>query len=171
MTNPTTLLFLRHMQTTGEGSDPPLSEEGKNQLDQIASVLRQYPISRVYSSDLWRAVQPAQSLAKNLGVPFQSCSALREIRSNLEFPQPATSDTRGGENVNKFDERISRAIDGIVDQNEHEHIVVVAHSGTIRAAIRHLLELPLPSFELPSVSHGGLIILTRDASGMWQSRI
>lgn len=169
MSGPTTLVFLRHVQTAGEDENASMSEVGQRQLDQITHVLRQYSISKIYSSDLWRAVQPAQSLAKSLSVPFQVSSALREIRAGLEIPVPP-SDAHNPEDIDAFEQRVANALNEIVGRNEHTAVVVVAHSGTIRAALRHLLEFPLPSLELPTVSQGGLIILKRDDSGKWQAR-
>ncbi|MDQ2841547.1 MAG: histidine phosphatase family protein [Acidobacteriota bacterium] len=169
MSGSTTLVFLRHVQTAGEDENASMSEVGQRQLDQVTHVLRQYSISKIYSSDLWRAVQPAQSLAKSLGVPFQSSSALREIRSGLEIPVPP-SDAHNREDIDAFEQRVAKALNDIVELNEHTTVVVVAHSGTIRAALRYLLDLPLPSLDLPSVSQGGLIILKRGDSGKWKAR-
>ena len=184
MTNQTSLLFVRHMETTGNGGDPPLNEHGPQQLNELLPALRKYPISRVYSSDLWRAVEPAEVISKTLGVPRQSWSALREIRSGLEVPLPPNPtknsstarapDSRGSssgrEDIERFEERIAKAVDAIVAESENCHVALVTHSGTIRAAIRHLLTLPLHSLDIPPIAHGGMVILTRDSSGTWNSR-
>jgi broad specificity phosphatase PhoE len=158
------LIFLRHTQTAGEEENASMSEVGQQQLDRVVPVLRNYSISRIYSSDLWRVVQPAEALAKSL---VQSSSSLREIKSGIEIPVPA-SDAHNREDIDAFEQRVAKAVGDFVGTNGH--FLVVAHSGTIRAAIRHLLELPLSSLYLPSSSQGGLVILTRDDSGEWHSR-
>ena len=171
------LIFVRHMETTREGDNPPLSEKGRQQLQDLLTALRQFPISYVYSSDLWRAVEPAEAIAKMFRVPHQVSTALREIRSSSEFPRPRRSQSSPAADGNEsakdtaaFEDRVAKAIDAIAARHNGSHVVLVTHSGTIRAAMRYLLALPLPVFGLSSVAPGSMIILTRDSSGAWRSR-
>jgi broad specificity phosphatase PhoE len=182
MTDQTSLLFVRHMETAGNCSDPLLSDQCRQEMNELLTALRKYPISRVYSSDLWRAVAPAEIISKTLGVPRKGSSSLREIRSGIEVPRPPNAtekasnvedldamDSQARIDIERFEERIAKAVDDVVAENENSHVVVVTHSETIRAACQHLLELPLSSCDIPPPADGGIVILTRDSSGIWHS--
>jgi broad specificity phosphatase PhoE len=166
--NPMTFDFLRHVQTLREEEKVSMSEVSRRQLDERIHVLRPHPISMLYSSDLWRAVQPAQALAKSLGSSFRSSSPLREIEPGLEIPVPPPG-THDREDIDAFEQRVASALDDIVGQNEHTHVLVFAHSRTIQSAVRHLLEGPLVSVVLAAGSQDGLVALTRDVFGKWHS--
>jgi broad specificity phosphatase PhoE len=168
MSNPMTLVLLPRVQTVREDENVSKSKVSPRQLDKLIHVLRDYPISIIYSSDLWRAVQPAQTLAKSLGSPFPFSSALREIRSGFDIPVLAP----GGhdrEDIDAFEQRAAKVRDAIVGQNWHTHVVGAAHSGTIQQAVQHLFERPLASLDLHSVSQGRLVVLTRGTFGKWLS--
>ena len=60
-------------------SDPPLSEEGRKQATILAEQLAGAPLSRVFSSDLARALQTARPIAARHRLPVESVPALREI--------------------------------------------------------------------------------------------
>ncbi len=81
----TKLYLVRHGQSDGnaEGrfgghSPTPLSALGLQQAELTAQVLAKEKINAIYSSDLFRAVQTAQPLAKILDLPIIATAAFRE---------------------------------------------------------------------------------------------
>jgi alpha-ribazole phosphatase/probable phosphoglycerate mutase len=60
-------------------SDPPLSEEGRKQAAALAGQLAVAELTRVFSSDLARALQTARPIAARHRLPVEAVPALREI--------------------------------------------------------------------------------------------
>lgn len=83
----TTLLLIRHGQSLANLSryfaghtDPALTELGLRQADCTAEFLvKSYPIKAVYSSDLKRAFQTGEAVARKLSLPVHKEKGLREI--------------------------------------------------------------------------------------------
>ena len=81
----TRLYLIRHGQSAGnaEGrfgghSPSPLSELGLHQAELTAQSLAKEKISAIYSSDLVRAMQTAEPLAKSLDLEIIATSDFRE---------------------------------------------------------------------------------------------
>ncbi|HKW70135.1 MAG TPA: histidine phosphatase family protein [Candidatus Dormibacteraeota bacterium] len=77
--------LVRHASTTavpgitiGAG-DPPLSEEGRAQARRLAASLGERPLSRIWASDLTRAVETAVIIAAPHRLSVQTTPALREL--------------------------------------------------------------------------------------------
>ncbi len=160
-TSSASLVLIRHLKTdTSASSDdgnPPLSAAGRQQAAKLIDALRTRRIAQVYSSDLRRAQETAETIAKAFGVPLKLCSEFRELL-------PASYEAlRAREQV------ISAALDDILHRHSNSTIAIVAHSGTIRAIVRHLLQLPLGTYEVPSLANGGWLALRKNASGVWNS--
>ncbi len=93
---PVTRLYLvRHGQSAGnaEGrfgghSPTPLSELGLEQAEITAKTLAKEKIHVIYSSDLYRAVQTAEPLAKVLDLPIITTSAFRERKVGVLEGRP-----------------------------------------------------------------------------------
>ena len=60
-------------------SDPPLSEAGRAQADELADRLASAQLTRVISSDLVRAIETARPIAARHGLAVEPVRALREI--------------------------------------------------------------------------------------------
>ena len=82
----TTIYMIRHGETPWniEGRyqgqlDPPLTEKGQQQAQATALKLAPLGFDAIYSSDLTRARQTAEALARATGLPIQFDSRLREI--------------------------------------------------------------------------------------------
>ena len=81
----TKLYLIRHGQSAGnaEGrfgghSPTPLSELGMRQAEMTAHFLAKENVDVIYTSDLYRAVQTAEPLAKILDLPIIKTDAFRE---------------------------------------------------------------------------------------------
>ena len=67
----------------GGWSGQPLNDEGKAQADELASFIQRNDlgIKRIYSSDLLRAMQTAQSVADKLYLPIIPMPEFREVNN------------------------------------------------------------------------------------------
>jgi broad specificity phosphatase PhoE len=80
------LFLIRHGQSLGNVAkdddmpDPPLSELGRIQAEQVAAHMRGFRITDIVSSPLIRALQTAQPLARALGLPINVWTNTYEVR-------------------------------------------------------------------------------------------
>lgn len=151
-----TLILVRHAHTEMAGKfcghiDPPLSAAGLAQLSPLNEKLGGHSFSRIFSSDLERTRQTAESIAKRRNLPVHFLGSLREIAfgswEGLDWDQVAAQDpdsaqrwldhypsiaAPGGEGLETFRKRIREAMDAIADQVQDGCAVVVTHAGVIR---------------------------------------
>ena len=79
-----TIVLVRHAHTGMAGKfcgqiDPPLSAQGLAQLPDLNDRLGGQAFTHIFSSDLERARQTAESIASRHGLPVQLLRSLREI--------------------------------------------------------------------------------------------
>ncbi len=160
----TPLLLIRHGQTPwnadgrwqGHG-DPDLTEEGHAQASRIADVLSQdqrRDWTRVISSDLLRARQTAEIVARRLLLPIEFDLRIRELdvgtwvgltRSEIEqrdaetlrrfergepFVRPG-----GGESRVEIRERTHEFVSELATRYSGDRVIIVTHLGVIRALV------------------------------------
>ncbi len=163
----TLITLIRHGQTTWNAdgrwqghADVPLSPVGEQQAQELAARLvadSAVRFDRVYTSDLQRAAHTAAAVAAALGVPLHPLPALREVHlgtwSGLTSAEirarygdaaldHSFAGRRGehGETEAEFSGRITAALTEIAAQHPGEHIAVVSHGGSIRAALQYLVD-------------------------------
>lgn len=156
----TTLLLIRHGQSLANLSryfaghmDPPLTELGLAQADCTATfVVRQYPVSAVYSSDLKRASQTGAKVAQLLDLPVHTERGLREIYAGQwegkpfdeiqqHFPQDyhcwltdiGHCQPTGGESAEALLSRVEETLRRIAEENPDGIVAVATHATAIRA--------------------------------------
>lgn len=165
MSSTTHVVIIRHGQSQGnaEGrfgghTDTPLSTRGRRQAQATARALAGENFSAIYSSDLPRAIETADPLAKLTGVSLQTTEALRErsvgVMEGLTFEEAAEQHPEqyqallrrdfehvlvGGESYRQTLDRASRLLDEAIEQHKGGRIVLFAHTGTICILILHLL--------------------------------
>ncbi|REJ79234.1 MAG: histidine phosphatase family protein [Acidobacteria bacterium] len=153
----TRLYLIRHGQSDGNAqgrfgghSPTPLSDLGKQQADVTAKALEKEGIDHVYSSDLLRAVQTAQPLAKRLGVEVNKTSAFRErnvgVLEGLTFQESKQKYPKDyyalinrninhvitdGESYRQLLRRGTRALNEIFRAHRGKRIAVFSHTGAI----------------------------------------
>src|SRR5918911_3248601 len=84
-TTATRILLVRHGQSQGNAerrfgghSASPLSEHGRRQAEATARALAAEGVTAIYSSDLLRAAQTAEPLARATGLEVRRSGAFRE---------------------------------------------------------------------------------------------
>ena len=140
----------------GGWSQQPLTTEGKIQADELASFVQKsdFGIKQLYSSDLLRAMQTAQSVADKLHLPIIPLPEFREVNNgdlagmdnelaNKIYPglywNTLGWEQRypGGESPKEFYERIRAAWDGFQKMvlGQNENVMLVTHSGVINVIL------------------------------------
>jgi alpha-ribazole phosphatase len=157
----TQLCLVRHGQTDWnlEGryqgqSDVPLNEKGLEQARSLIQQLNGQTFSAIYSSDLRRARQTAEHIAKYLELTLQIEPRLREINQgewegvlvdeikaryaeiwSKRTVDPANVRPPGGETVREVATRVHAALDDISRLFPTERVLIVSHGLSIATAI------------------------------------
>lgn len=168
----TRLLLIRHGETAWNRAtriqghtDIPLSPLGLAQAERLAQALADETLDAIYASDLSRARQTAEALARTRGLAVQLDADLRERafgrfeglswdEISEGFPDDAARWRRrepdfavgGGESLTTFSARCLRAVRRAATAHPGRTIAVVAHGGVLdclyRAATGCALEAP-----------------------------
>jgi probable phosphoglycerate mutase len=159
----TRIIAVRHGETAWNVAariqgqmDIGLNDTGRWQARRLGEALAGEPISAVYSSDLGRAHQTAQSIAEVAGVAVVSDEGLRErgfgvfegktvTEIHETWPDQAQNWRRripewqppeGGESLLQLRERVTRTLHALASRHPGEQIVIVAHGGVLDALYR-----------------------------------
>ena len=157
-----TLHFIRHGETDWNvgrrvqgTTDVPLSAHGREQAEELAARLADWPIGAIYSSDLRRALETARPLAARLGLDVIVDPILRErnfgafeglydseVEALLEDPHVfwRDADTRPdqGESRREVWSRVTGFVDRLLENPPADEIAIVSHGGPIRLAAAYL---------------------------------
>jgi broad specificity phosphatase PhoE len=166
----TTILIVRHGQSTWNAehrwqglADPPLSELGRRQARELAAELLGTPLDAVYSSDLQRARDTAEVVARAKGLTVVTDPSLREIdigewsgltteEIKAQFPAGWERNVAGrdgwehGEPHAAMSDRIVTAVAGIATRHPNGQILCTLHGGVIRALLAEAAGTPLPEY-------------------------
>jgi 2,3-bisphosphoglycerate-dependent phosphoglycerate mutase len=161
----TRILLIRHGQSQGNAerrfgghSPTPLSELGFAQAEATGRALAREGVTAIYSSDLLRAVQTAEPLARETGLEINLSDAFRERSvGRLEgltfeeaarhFPEEYAALLRrdfehvlsGGESYRQLLDRAARHLDAAAERHRGGAVAVFSHTGTICILILHLM--------------------------------
>ena len=165
-----TILLARHGETDWNAtkrwqghSDRPLTERGFAQATALAERLDGIPLEAVYASDLARARDTGELVAKRQGVPFRTLRDLREVdvgswagltrpEAAERFPAAFAKWEQGypgwddGETYEQMTERIVAAIRRIAAEHPGGPVLVVTHAGPIRALHSAALGLDIHAY-------------------------
>lgn len=165
MPQPTRLYLIRHGQSAGNaegrfgGHGPtPLSELGRQQAEKTAKMLAKEGVSAIYSSDLDRATQTAEPLAKLLDLPIHATPAFRErhvgVLEGLTFDESKTEYPKdyyalvnrninhvisGGESYRHLLRRATAKLNEVMRSHPGERIAIFSHTGAICYLTLYLL--------------------------------
>lgn len=158
----TTIYLIRHGQPTVWGSaltslrydvppGPPLSVEGRAQAAMAASFLSGSPPTVVYTSPLDRALQTAQIITEQLGVPVAIDERLAEHRHD------ETNDQVAARLAAFWYERVTSA---------PGCIALVSHGSPIRVMLAMLGDVLTTDPERYRFDHGNIV----PPAGIWRAR-
>ena len=161
----TRLYLVRHGQSDGNaqgrfgGHGPtPLSELGRRQAELTAATLAKEGVSVIYSSDLARAVQTAEPLAKIAGIDINTTPAFRErnvgVLEGLTFDESKNLHPKDyyalinrdvqyvitkGESYRQLVQRASTALWNLLTKHPGQRIAIFSHTGAICFITLHLM--------------------------------
>ena len=161
----TRVLLIRHGQSQGnaEGrfgghTSTPLSQRGRLQAEATARALASETFNAIYSSDLMRAVETAEPLARLTGLRIDKTDAFRErsvgVMEGLTFEEAAAQHPEqygallrrdfdhvllGGESYRQMLDRASRHLDQAIQQHRGGRVIIFSHTGTICILTLHLM--------------------------------
>jgi len=137
----THLYLIRHGQSAGNaegrfgGHGPtPLSDLGVKQAERTAKALAKEGINVIYSSDLIRAVQTAEPLAKLLDIPINTSEAFRE--RNVGVLQGLTFDESRQNYPQDYYALINRNINHVITDGESYRQLLRRITGELRIILR-----------------------------------
>lgn len=161
--------------------DVPLSEEGRRQATLLGvrfeRQFRGLRFDAVWCSDLSRARETAVPVAAALGLPVREHPGLREMNfgrwegltfSRIEevFPEnaasyradPVRTSPPDGENFLAVYERVMSALEAILAGGERR-VILVAHGGSLKALLCHLLDWDPAARNRLSVENASLTVV------------
>lgn len=186
----TELLLVRHGQSAayrpgepfplvdGQG-DPPLTDHGHWQAEQVGRRLADTPIDAVYVTTLRRTAQTAAPLLARLGMDAAVEADLREIhlgeweggifREKVAARDPAFLEVErtqdwgaipGAESFAELQQRVVAAIRRIHAAHPGGRVVAVSHGGAIGAALAHATgAVPMAMSTADNASINHLVLL------------
>jgi 2,3-bisphosphoglycerate-dependent phosphoglycerate mutase len=179
----TEFLFIRHGETQWNRehrfqgqSNPPLNDTGLFQAQRLGARLAQQRSGRLLSSDLQRALQTAEPLARHWRVGIEPWPGLREQafgelegwtvqRVQQEQPElwrhwlqqdPDFALPGGGESQRQFYGRVRDAVDDLAKRFAGECLTVVTHGGVLDMLWRAAHGLPPSGLRQCEIPNTGL---------------
>lgn len=166
------ITLVRHGETVWHGenryagsSDVALTPRGREQAASLARWATAADLTSIRSSDLSRAQLTAEECTAATGLTLTVDPRLRELdfgqgegltsaEMQERFPEdrrafessPVTHHLPGGENPVLAAERFTVALQDAADADPGGHVLVVAHTTTIRLALCRLLGIPLDHY-------------------------
>lgn len=154
----TKILLIRHGESMANAmgvfagsTDVPLSETGRRQAAVTADFLKEVPVDAVYASDLCRAVETAEAVARPRGLSVNIEPGLREINCGQweglsheeiarRFPELlrvwredlGKAELPGGESVAQVSRRAMEALARIAGRHCGETVCIASHGMVIR---------------------------------------
>lgn len=166
----TRVFLIRHGETQDEETgrvfkgttDIPLSTKGVSRMKKAGEFLASFKLDAVYTSALSRCKDSGTFVASHHGLGIQVEPQLNEINFGRwegqtfeEIKKSYPGELRAwlgdleneappeGETLPDAQKRVVRAFEGIVERHNGENCAIVAHAGTLRLILCHLLELRL----------------------------
>lgn len=166
------LLLVRHGETEWNKTlryqghtDIPLSAIGREQAMALSQRLVGEKIDAFYASDLIRARETAEIIARNHNQEVSCLQGLREtyfgdwegltyVQIIKKYPQvmsawrknPSVTRIPGGETLEEVAERSMKAIASIQQNHADQTVLLVVHGGIIRVIISSLLGVSLDDY-------------------------
>jgi len=164
-----------------------LSPLGRQQATDLAATLAPERITRVWASDMARAVQTAEIVAGILGVDVVVRKGIREFgvgdaAGTTGVPDPfaatfaswlagdLTARIPGGESGDEVIARYAAVLDEVADEHRGESVLVISHGGVTCLTLPALAtNLPLTHGHEKPMPNCGVVAMEADADG-WVCR-
>ena len=178
------LLLIRHGRTNLQkedrywgNTDIPLNALGIKQAEQLRARLSSEKITAVYSSTLSRARDTAKIIAAGYRLDVTACEELCECNfgyvEGLTYDEikklyPALAEELGkmkainfpgGESLDRFYVRVKTFLQRLEKHKPQDTIAIVAHGGSLRMLICHLLELEVKHWHRMRIDSASLSIV------------
>jgi broad specificity phosphatase PhoE len=157
-------------------ADVPLNDAGRLQAEAAAAQLDGVNLAAVYSSDLSRAIDTAEPIARAHGLEVITDPAFREIDQgeweglglkeiSARWPElwgPARHYVQrpGGESPEQVQKRALEALARVVERHNGGPVAIVSHGGTIRWIAADALGYDLEgSAKIRGLSNGGAVAM------------
>jgi broad specificity phosphatase PhoE len=179
------VVLIRHEETAMAGhfcghSDPPLNTRGIKQLPALVNKLERWDCTHLYSSDLLRARQTAQAIARERAIFLELRIGLREMcfgtwegltwseiealdkdeatRWLKEYPSRTIP---GGEDYGSFATRVEAEADFLFQQTKKERVGAVTHAGVIRTILGLRCNIADQQAWQWTKEYGAIVVITR----------
>ncbi len=190
-----TILLIRHGETdwnrSGQimGEQPiPLNDTGRRQASDLAVVLRDCPLTSVYTSPVLRALQTTEIVAASRSIAVQEEGRLREIGvgdwagrywHELDheparlawYTHPHEARFPNGETLGEVQQRAVSAVLDALAQHPAGTLAFVSHGDVLRALVAHFLRLPLEAMRAFRFDHAAVTALTLNGPYCWARSI
>jgi len=151
--NPNKLFLVRHGEAQSnvkgffssmpEKKENPLTQNGREQIEEAAKVLADEKVDLILTSPLQRTQETAEILAKKLKVEVITEELLRETKSGklngekfdlrmVQKEQLVGNNSNGVETLEQVKERMQKFVDKINTEYKGKNIVVVSHGDPLR---------------------------------------
>ncbi|WP_079526335.1 histidine phosphatase family protein [Solibacillus isronensis] len=141
------LYVIRHCEAEGQAPDACLTMAGKEESEQLANFLEQYPIELVISSPFTRALHTIEPFVRRNNIPFKIDHRLSErLLSSEDLPDwlenlketYVNKDLKftGGESSNEAAKRINEVVEEL-KQSAHMSVVIVTHGNIMSLLLNH----------------------------------
>jgi len=160
--------------------DVPLSERGVEQMEGVSEYIVRIgsELTAVYGSDLSRSAKSAEIIArphspspilihslreKNFGawegMSFEEIQERYPEEFKAWSENPLLFSPVRGESTVEVRERVVKAFHEIIENHRGEHIAIVAHGGTNRVILCHIMGIPLENIFRIEQDFGALNII------------
>ncbi len=170
--------LIRHGEPEGGrryrgATDDPLTAAGWRQMEAAVAGLSW---QRIYSSPLVRCADFARRLGERLAVPVHEDARLQELGYGVWeglapeeirrqdpgqltrfFNDPLAHQPAGAEPLADFQRRVLAGWADILRRSADERALVVAHAGTLRAVLGHVLGMPLQNMFRINIAYAARI--------------
>lgn len=183
-----TIWLVRHGEVAGNTgdhrtfvgwSDLPLTERGRRQANAVAARLKREKIHYIIASDLSRARDTADLIARPHSVAVETDPGWREVNYGAweglgqreiedryaaewtaRFADPIGYRVPQGECYRDMWRRVQPLWKRLVQTHPGENRVLVGHAGTIRLMVCHLMNAPLARFRTVQIDNCSLTQVT-----------
>jgi probable phosphomutase (TIGR03848 family) len=180
----TYLLLIRHGENdwvgtnrlAGRTNGVHLNDKGRAQSARLTELLKDLPISAIYSSPLERCLQTAAPVAAALGQPVIEEAGILEVdygewqggdlKELSKLPEwhsvqhyPSSFRFPGGETLYQTQSRAVWAIERIVQNHPNQLVALFSHGDVIRTALAHFMGTPLDLFQRIHISTASISAL------------